>query len=388
MDAHNNALDLLNWDSEEPLEFGAEVPAVSVQEQQVEKTETAVTDSSKEEKKEPAKTPAAKEEKTADEILNWNDENETVKNEKPDEEDDSEETKGVNPLDATIEFFQKNELINVALEEGVELKDLTDDEKQQFIEEGLEAAMDLKIETLTKGLSPVAKNILKIASKGEDVDAYIASLVEEDDEFPTDLDMSDEENQIYVLRSKLKAEGNDEEFIDTYIENLKNNNKLKSVADKEFNRQLEIQKKKQADEQKRIDTLAKEKREKEFQYKSSLSDILKKNAVVSGVKLSNKEISELPDYLSRTTVEIAGGRKITPFYQDFIEILKDNENTLLLAKVVKDIKAGKGLSSIQASVESDTTKKFRTTIQRQQGSNTEASGRKFSMKGKSLADVI
>ena len=182
---------------------------------------------------------------------------------------------------------------------------------------------------------------------------------------------------------KLKKEGYDEDYIQTFIETLENSNKLKATSNTEFKKLLKEQKDNAVVEQERIDNISRQRREKENNDVKEMKDFIASKTDIQGVKLSKKEQQELPEYMFKNTVDVEGGRKITKFYHDLFTGFKNKENLTLIAKIVK---AGFKLDDIKADLATVTTKNVRQEIQRQESGKTRVKIK--SSEGKAIHELI
>jgi hypothetical protein len=380
----------INWDDEEVegISTGMEevIEAVATE---VEVVETVVKETPETQKKKEETVNSNKEE-----TVDWDKEEEEEKVVEKKEIKDSkdagkdtvvevEDEEGA--LDQSIAYLQKRGFVDIELEEGVTWEDLDEEDKLEILEEGFENAMDKKIEELTEKMTPVAKNLLKVAAKGGDVMEYLAGLAESaEEQIPEDLDLKEVDNQKYIASIKLARDGYDEEDIKEFIDTLENSNKLKSFSEKEFSKIVKEQRLAEVEKEKEIANIAKVRRDKEYQYKKDVEAHLKDKGSVHGLKVSTKEINEIPDYISKTTVDAGNGRKITPFYKDLFEGLKNHDNIVLLAKIVKN---GWNLDSIVSDLEDKTAKGFRREIQRQNGQQVVIKKKK-NQPARSLAEYL
>ena len=224
-----------------------------------------------------------------------------------------------------------------------------------------------------------------MATKGGDaLDFLYNSLDNEIERLPDNLDMNDVENQKYVMELKLQAEGHDEEYIKDMIETLETSNKLKSMSEKDYKLQLRQQELRDAEEQQKINNLAKERRDNEIKYKNEIANTIKDTDTVVGIKLSKKDKEFLPEYLSKSNVNLGNGKTTSAFWADFLELRKDKEASVLLGKIVKELKETGKVDSITKDVANNITKNVRQNIQRQSGVTTT----KTKIAGRMIADYL
>lgn len=326
--------------------------------------------------------------------IDWNEESTT--NTETDNKDDKEikttkpgeapkEVESLSDKDVSINFLKSKGLLNYELEEGVKFEELSDDEKDEIIENGWEEALDLKLETTVKGLPNILKDAIKVATKGGDAMNFLyESLNSENERIPDNLDMTDVENQKYIIELKLANEGHDEEYIKDFVETLETSNKLKNLSEKEYKLQLKQQEARDIENQNKINNIAKERREKEVKYKNEIADTVKSNDSVVGVKLSKKDKETLPEYIAKANVDLGNGKTTSAFWADFLELRKDKETSILLGKLVKELKETGKLESIVKDATNNVTKNVRQNIQRQSGVTTT----KQKTTGRMIADYL
>lgn len=350
----------INWDEEETVIDAAEniVDIIENDKPEIE------TETPKE------KGVQKKEEIVEETTIDWEKEEGEISTDNPENDlvDKGESSEGTSNIKlALVNTLVDKGYLNVEdyLEEGVTLEDLEEEDLQELIDEGLEASQDASIEKKIKDLPPIGKNFLKIVAKGGDGLAYLESLMDKDTEvLDSNLDLTDVENQKKVMSFKLKKEGYDEDYINSFIETLENTNKLSATSGTEFKKIVKAQNDADSEEQERINNIARERREKESGNIKAMREFVATKTEIQGVKLSKKEQSELPEYLFKNKVDVEGGKKITQFYHDLFTGMKDKDNLTLLAKFVK---AGFKLDSIKNDLQTGITKEMRQEIQRQGG---------------------
>lgn len=257
-------------------------------------------------------------------------------------------------------FLKDKGIIDFELEEGQELEDI---DAELLIEEGFESSVEKKVGDLMAGLPDKVKNMVKFAINGGDPDEYLSTVAKSTTEgISTKMDISKESNQEKFMRFKLLSEGNDEEFVDAQIEFFKDSGKLDSLATKAY----ESWKTK---EDEKAATLAEEQRERvqkakaaQIEYKKDIAKHLSEIESINNLKFTKKDAKELPDYIGEASVTLEDGRKITPFYRDLFESMKDKDKLVVIAKLVK---SNLDLKDIETAVATKQAQKVKSDIQRQ-----------------------
>jgi hypothetical protein len=167
-----------------------------------------------------------------------------------------------------------------------------------------------------------------------------------------ELDLSQEGNQVAVLKQALADQGFDPEDIDTEVERLKNYGDLESVAGKHHKVLVKKEAAKLAQiEQQREQELQKQQAFKQ-QYVNNVQSVLQdklKAKEFDGIPLNPKLANELQDFLLVDKYQTSSGEKLTEFDRQILE-LKRPENHALKVKMgllMKILETDPTLSTIQ-----------------------------------------
>jgi hypothetical protein len=168
----------------------------------------------------------------------------------------------------------------------------------------------------------------------------------------SELDLSQEGNQVAVLKQALADQGFDAEDIDTEVERLKNYGDLESVAAKHHKVLVKKEAAKLAQmEQQREQELQKQQAFKQ-QYVNNVQSVLQdklKAKEFDGIPLNPKLANELQDFLLVDKYQTSSGEKLTEFDRQILE-LKRPENHALKVKMgllMKILETDPTLSTIQ-----------------------------------------
>jgi hypothetical protein len=170
----------------------------------------------------------------------------------------------------------------------------------------------------------------------------------------TDLDLSDEGNQIAVIKQTLSDQDYDPEDITTEIERLKNYGDLESVAAKHH----KVLIKKEAAKLQQLEEVRSKQLQQQAAFKqqyvqnvnSVLQDKLKAKEF-DGIPLNSKLATELQDFLITDRYKTGSGEMLTEFDKTILE-LKRPENHEMKVKVgllLKILEKDPTLSTIQKS---------------------------------------
>lgn len=286
-----------------------------------------------------------------------------------DEEEDGEETTSPAQKAAPAEDADEEEeeeapsqfaaLSNDLFKLGVFSKD--DDEEDVTISTPEEFLERFNLEK-KKGAIDIVQNF--IGQFGEDYqkafDAIFVKGVDPKDYFGTynniqsfsELDLSQENNQVAVIKQALADQGFEQEDIDTEVERLKNYGDLETVATKHHKVLVkkEAAKLAQMEEQKQIE-LQKQQAFKQ-QYIQNVQTVLQdklKAKEFDGIPLNPKLANELQDFLLVDKYQTSSGEKLTEFDRQILE-LKRPENHALKVKIgllMKILETDPSLSTIQ-----------------------------------------
>jgi hypothetical protein len=167
-----------------------------------------------------------------------------------------------------------------------------------------------------------------------------------------ELDLTQEGNQVAVLKQALADQGFDPEDVETEVERLKNYGDLESVAAKHHKVLVKKEAAKLAQiEQQREQELYKQQAFKQ-QYVNNVQSVLQdklKAKEFDGIPLNPKLANELQDFLLVDKYQTSSGEKLTEFDRQILE-LKRPENHALKVKMgllMKILETDPTLSTIQ-----------------------------------------
>lgn len=271
----------------------------------------------------------------------------------------AKETKEVENEEEEPETSQFTALSNDLFKLGVFNKD--EDEEDVAITSPEEFLERFNLEK-KKGAIDIVENF--IGQFGEDYkqafDAIFVKGVDPKEYFGTynniqsfaELDLTQEGNQVAVLKQALADQGFDPEDVETEVERLKNYGDLESVATKHHKVLVKKEAAKLAQmEQQREQELQKQQAFKQ-QYVNNVQSVLQdklKAKEFDGIPLNPKLANELQDFLLVDRYQTSSGEKLTEFDRQILE-LKRPENHALKVKMgllMKILETDPTLSTIQ-----------------------------------------
>ena len=236
----------------------------------------------------------------------------------------------------STKFLIEKGILDFELEEGEELNE---DIALELLEEGFEKGVENRIEDLLQGLPNELQALNKYVLSGGDMNEFLVkmSTIGKSSGISSTLDMSSEANQELVIKQMYQDEGMDDDFIEAQIETLRDTGKLETFARKRFEKWKEQDKDNSQKEAKKQEEYARQQREKARQYYSNLKNTVSKEEF-EGIKLSPKDKTEIPSYMTERKVKLENGNVVTPFNQGLMEVLQNEKASIQLAKMLRDRK--------------------------------------------------
>lgn len=169
-----------------------------------------------------------------------------------------------------------------------------------------------------------------------------------------EMDLSQEDNQIKVIKQALADQGFESEDIETEVERLKNYGDLETVATKHHKVLVKKEAQKLAKMEEKAEQELQQKQAIKNQYIQNVQSILQekmKTKEFDGIPLNPKLANELQDFLLVDKYKTASGETLTDFDRTILE-LKRPENHAMKVKVallLKVLEKDPTLSTIQKS---------------------------------------
>jgi hypothetical protein len=273
----------------------------------------------------------------------------TAKPESTDDDDDEED----------VEVSRFGALSNDLFKLGVFNKD--EDEEDVDISSPEEFLERFNLEK-KKGAIDIVQNF--IGQFGEDYqqafDAIFVKGVDPKDYFGTynsiqtfaDLDLSQESNQVAILKQALTDQGFEPEDVETEVERLKNYGDLESVAAKHH----KVLVKKEAAKLAQMEQQKEAELQKQYAYKqqyvSNVQAVLQdkiKAKEFDGIPINPKLANELQDFLLVDRYQTPSGEKLTEFDRQILELKRPENHAqkVKLGLLLKILETDPTLSTIQ-----------------------------------------
>ena len=213
-----------------------------------------------------------------------------------------------------------------------------------------------------KGATEIVQNF--ISQFGEDYqeafDAIFVKGVNPKDYFGTynqvvsfsEMDLSNEDNQVSIMKRALSDQGFDPEDIETEVERLKNYGDLESVATKHHKVLVKKEATKLQEMENNAQQELQQKQAIKNQYISNVQTILQdkvKNKEFDGIPLNPKLASELQDFLLVDKWKTPTGETLTDFDRTILDLKRpeNNQKKIKIGLLLKLLEKDPTLSTIQ-----------------------------------------
>lgn len=260
---------------------------------------------------------------------------------------------------STLAFLKEKGLVEY--EEDPE-KPLTEEEAENLLEDSWESAVEKEVEATIKDLPDEIKQLIKFAHKGGDVGELLGKMVQHATSgINKNSDIENEDTQILAVSMDLRAQGYDQEYIDTQIEFLKEKDKLEGVAKKAFDKIVAEQEAETAGQVERQKQALENKKKAAREYKTNITTHINSLEEAGGLPISKQDKAVLPTYISEPTVELQDGRFVSEMQADLFKVMADKDKIVLLAKLLK---SDFDFSAIERKSQSRASRGIKEEIQR------------------------
>lgn len=357
------------------------------------KVESSEKDKDENNKTENNKTEESNEKNDEDEKLNNFDfEENEVEDDDNEEDDDSKENldnkkKSKENKEVSIYTDLYKDLKDKKIFSFVDVDEDTDLDEDTFFELQ-EEEINKRVESsllnwAEKELDEDAKNLIKYVRNGGNTKDFL-EIMNQTSDLPEG-DINDTKFQEKVIRFQLEEEGWEEDEIEDRLEYLADNDRLEKTAKKYFDRIKETKEKEKEDLLKQAEINKKEVEKRKLAYKQELKETLSEFDEVKGFKLSDKDKSNLFNFLTREEYRLQDGRVITGFQKKLSEVYQDKEKLILLAKLVNN---DFDFSSIEKKATTKKIKEVKSNLEQRKRVRPSSSGSSTYGVTKSLADLF
>lgn len=302
------------------------------------------------------------------------------------EEEDEEVV--VNSNISILNSLKERGLVDFELEEGAEL---TEEMAEELLEDGYEEVIESRIKERLTELPDDAKNIIQFVLKGGSLNEFLNQTMSSTSaKLTQDMDLDDESNQELIVREILAEEDEDEEFIETQIELLKDGDKLKMFAEKKFEKWLKENKLKQTqivkEQEQRRAELIKNSRE----AKRKLTTLLSSSEDIGGVEPSKEDRKVLPSFMNDRTIKLQNGAEISEMQKELFYELPKNETAMVQLAILLRSRNEDGtfnFDSIANKVKTKVAKDIKQNVRRGKTAIPKSASKQYKAH-KSLADYF
>jgi hypothetical protein len=377
--ASSNPDDIQDIKNEPPVKQEAPKPEEKVASENKEKEEASVSlqkfllsDTENEEEEEEVITPAPKT-KVKTEVA----QKEPEKEEEKDSEETSEETPEVTQFGALA-----NDLFKLGVfTKGEDEEDASIATPEQFLERFQEEKQKGAVEMVNNFIGQFGEDYQQafqaIFVKGVDPKEYFGTY--NNIVSFSEMDLSDENNQVRVLKQALTDQGFEPEDINTEIDRLKNYGDLETVATKHH----KVLVKKEAAKLQQVEQKAQQELQQKQaiknQYVSNVQSILEdklKAREFDGIPLNPKLVNELQDFLLVDRYKTSSGETITEFDKSILELKRpeNHEKKVKVGLLLKILEKDPTLSTIQKTGVSKKSNQLFSEVARQASKTSVKSG--------------
>lgn len=306
--------------------------------------------------------------------------------EEQESESEQEKIENTSHNKQVINYLKEKEYFN--FDEDIDFDNLSEEEIDDLIEDKFDDSVESKIEELFDGLPDVVKQFNQYVINGGNPMDFINQVYNTTTE---NIDDTSEQQQIKIVSQKLKAEGYDDDYIDSQIKFLQESGNLEKVAKKHIN---DI--KKSQDEYKK-ELLQKQKEEEERiknqirENKREIENYVKNNTSVGDITLTKQDKKELSSYINDYSYKLQNGSTITTMQKELFYDVPKNKIAMMQLAVLMRNRNEDGtfnFDNIKKKVETQISKKIKEDVRRSKNIVPNDSEGKRQYSQKSLADYF
>lgn len=314
-----------------------------------------------------------------------------------DEEEDEDEGSGENTRNEEVETGQNIVVLNTLKSKGFleyeleEGEELTEELAEELIEDKFEETIEERITERLGALPEDVQQVVQYVLKGGSLNEFLKQVSQTSTGSITeDLDMTSEDNQKLVVRELLLQEDFDEDTIEAQIDLLKDSGKLKTYAEKKFNKWLTENRGNRTALLEQQEQRKREIKESIREAKRKVTETLSTVEEIGGLEASKEDKKVLPSYINDRNIKLQNGAEISEMQKELYYELPKNEKAMIQLAILLRNRNADGtfnFDNIANKIKTNITKDLKQNLRRNKTSIPK-SGDKRSSEGKSLADYF
>lgn len=305
-----------------------------------------------------------------------------------DEEDEDEVEAKSSGTVSVLNTLKEKGLLDFELEEGEEL---TEELAEDLLEDKFEETIEERIKDKIGDLPEDVKLFMQFALKGGSLSEFIqqTGVGNSGTTLTEGMDLEDEKSQETIVRQILEEEGNDQETIETQVELLKDSDRLKTFAERKYNKWLTDVKAEKEELVKKQELQQRQLKEKIKEDKKRVNAILEEENI-GGLTPTKNDVKTLASFLNDRSVKLQNGVTITELQKElYYEIPKNEKAMIQLALLVKNRNADGtfNFENLVKEAETKVTREIKKNIRRNKTAIPNSVNGK-NKGGKTLADYF
>ena len=266
---------------------------------------------------------------------------------------------------------------HVETEEGVELDA---DKLYDLQQEEYEAEVSARLTAwATQDLDDDAKAFIKFKRDGGNTQDFFKTYSATSPKG----DISDEAYQDKIIRHQLRKEGWDSDEVEDRLKYLTGSGGKEKAATR-YNEKIQ-----EEDNIVRQETLKSAELQKdaikgqEQEFRENIKNVLDTTKEVKGVKITDKDKTELYNFMTKKAYKVSDTKSITGFQKKLGEAFQDSSKMILLAKLIN---SDFDMKDLEKATITKKTKQIKSNLEQRKGLRPTNSG--SSLDGNSLADLF
>lgn len=314
-----------------------------------------------------------------------------------DEEDEEDTDSGEDRENEEVEVGQNIAVLTTLKSKGFldyelgEDEELTEELAEELIEDKFEETIEERIAEKLGSLPEDVQQVVQYVLKGGSLNDFLRQVSQTDTgSINEDLDMTSEDNQKLVVRELLLQEDFDEDTIEAQLDLLKDTGKLKTFAEKKFNKWLSENRSNRTALLEQQEQRKKEIKETIRESKRKVAETLNTVDEIGGLEASKEDKKVLPSYINDRNVKLQNGAEISEMQKELYYELPKNEKAMIQLAILLRNRNTDGtfnFDNIANKIKTNITKDLKQNLRRNKTSIPK-SGDKRSSDGKSLADYF